>query len=343
MTPKQFLELLQGKEYLADLDAAERRLALRSVVGEAQCDRPPSVAELADWIDGFGPLTPLMRDAEVTDILLNGSDEVWVERAGRLQRRPPLFQSPDELRDLLERLLAQAAVRVDSSVPIGDGRLRDGSRIHVVLPPVAPDGPLVSIRRFPSQALTLDDLVERAFLTVDEADVLQRCVIDRRSIAIGGATGTGKTTLANALLGCIGQDERVVVMEETRELAPCCAHWVSLATRPPNVEGVGGLDQTDLLRAALRMRPDRIVVGEVRGAEASVALQAMSTGHEGSLLTVHALSAADVTDRLVDLALMAPCAPSEETLRRQVKRALDVVVQVGRCGETRKITEIARV
>lgn len=342
MTPKQFLELLHGKEHLADLDAAERRLALRAVVDEARCNQPPSVTELADWIDGFGPLTPLMHDPEVSDILLNGSDEVWVERRGSLERHPALFETPNLLRDLLERLLAQAGVRVDSSVPIGDGRLRDGSRIHVVLPPVAPDGPLVSIRRFPTNPFSLDDLVEKGFLTDDEADVLQRCVIDRRSIAIGGATGSGKTTLVNALLGCISADERVVVIEETRELAPSCPHWVSLVTRPPNVEGLGALDQTDLLRAALRTRPDRIVVGEVRGAEAAVALQAMSTGHEGSLLTVHARSAPDIPDRLVDLALMAPWGPREEALRRQVARAVDVVVQVARCDDGRRVTEIAR-
>ena len=339
---RQLLELLNGREDLADLDVAERRLALRSIVGVMDGDRKPTVGELADWIDGFGPLTPLMSDPDVSDILLNGCDEVWIERAGTLQRHARLFADRDALMDLLERLLADAGVRVDTSVPIADGRLRDGSRIHVVLPPVAADGPLVSIRRFPSQAFTLDDLVARAFLTADEADVLQRCVLDRRTIAIGGATGTGKTTLANALLGCIGQDERVIVIEETRELHPTCPHWVSLATRAPNVEGRGALDQSDLLRAALRMRPDRIVVGEARGAEAAVALQAMSTGHEGSVLTVHARSAGDICERLVDLALMAPISPGEEALRRQVARALDVVVQVERCGSRRKVAEIRR-
>lgn len=345
MTRGRLLDLLQGREELADLDAAERRLALRSLIQDAPSAEsdPVRISDLADWIDGFGPLSSLMRDDEVTDILLNGPHEVWVERAGVLESHPAIFDSAADLAALLDRLLGQAGSRVDTSVPIGDGRLDDGSRIHVVLPPIAPEGPLVSIRRFPSHAFTLDDLIERGFLTIDEADVLQGCVIDHRSIAIGGATGTGKTTLANALLGCIPENERVVVIEETRELAPACAHWVSMATRAANVEGVGALDQSDLLRAALRMRPDRIVVGEVRGAEAAVALQAMSTGHEGSLLTLHTRSAADVVDRLVDLALMAPSSPSEVTLRRQATRALDVVVQVGRCGSQRKVTEIARV
>lgn len=345
MTRAQLLDLLRGREDLADLDAAERRLALRSVVGTASGGEAgsPRVSDLADWIDGFGPLTSLMSDPDVSDILLNGPHEVWVERSGVLEAHPPIFESAAELADLLERLLADAGARVDTSAPIGDGRLHDGSRMHVVLPPVAAVGALVSIRRFPSKAFTLDDLVERGFVTADEADVLQRCVIDRRSIAIGGATGTGKTTLANALLGCISDDERVVVIEETRELAPTCSHWVSMVTRPPNVEGAGALDQSDLLRAALRMRPDRIVVGEVRGAEAAIALQAMSTGHEGSVLTLHTRSAADAVERLVDLALMAPAAPSENTLRRQATRALDVVVQVGRCGPDRRVTEIVRV
>lgn len=340
MTPKQLLQLLQGREqHLTALDPAERRLALRAVAEDTQA----SVTELADWIDGFGPLTALMRDASVSDILLNGPHEVWVERNGVLERGPDLFEDAEALRALLERLMADAGMRVDTSVPIGDGRLPDGSRIHVVLPPVAPAGPLVSIRRVPGRAFTLDDLVDRGFLTTDEADVLQRCVIDRRSIAIGGRTGAGKTTLANALLGCVGDDERVAVIEETRELRPHCRHWISLVTRAPNVEGRGGIDQTDLLRAALRMRPDRIVVGEVRGAEASVALQAMSTGHEGSLVTVHSRSAMEVCERLVELALMDPRSPREDTVKRSVGRALDVVIQVGRRGPGRCVTEIVRV
>lgn len=343
MTPRPLLDLVRGREDLADLDVAERRLALRSLVAGADgADPGAEVAALADWIDGFGPLSELMADPEVSDILLNGTDEVWVERAGELRRHPRLFEGADDLSGLLERLLAETGARVDHTVPIGDARLRDGSRIHVVLPPVAADGPIVSIRRFPSQAFTLDDLVGRGFMTEDQADVLQRCVLDRRSIAIGGATGTGKTTLANALLGCVPETERVVVIEETRELRPVCAHWVSLVTRGPNVEGRGALDQSDLLRAALRMRPDRIVVGEVRGAEAAIALQAMSSGHEGSVVTVHARSARDVLDRIVDLALMEPTAPSESALRRRVDRALDVVVQVARCGPSRRLVEVLR-
>lgn len=345
MAVSDLLALLRGREHLAELDVAERRLALRAVVNEIGpgVDQPSAVAELADWIDGFGPLTGFMSDPAVTDILLNGPAELWVERDGALEQHPPVFESAAELLDLIERLMAESGARVDSTVPIGDAQLRDGSRFHVVLPPVAPGGPLVSIRRFPPHAFTLDDLACNGFMTGDEADVLQRCVLDRRSIAIGGATGTGKTTLANALLGCIPDTERIVVIEETRELRPACRHWVSLSTRATNVEGRGAVEQTDLLRAALRMRPDRIVVGEVRGPEAAVALQAMSTGHEGSILTVHARSAPEVTDRLVELALMDRTAPCDSTVHRRVKRAVDVVVQVGRCGGRRLLVEIVRV
>ncbi len=345
MAVTDLLDLLRGREELADLDAAERRLALRTVVNERgdALDRPTAVAELADWIDGFGPLTRLMSDPAVTDILLNGPHEVWVERDGTLQQHPPVFESAGELLDLIERLMAEGGARVDGRVPIGDAQLRDGSRFHVVLPPVAPHGPLVSIRRFPAHGFTLDDLARTRFMTDDVADVLQRCVLDRRSIVIGGATGTGKTTLANALLGCIPETERIVVIEETRELSPACRHWVSLTTRMTNVEGKGALEQTDLLRAALRMRPDRIVVGEVRGGEAAVAIQAMSTGHDGSILTVHSRSALEVTDRLVELALMNPTAPREPSLYRQVKRAVDVVVQLGRSGGRRMLVEVVRV
>ena len=338
---EQLLRLIADHEELAELDAAERRLALRSLVQSAEAHPSPGlVARLSDWIDGYGPLTSLMADAEVTDILVNGPGEIWVERAGRLQRTDAAFEDGQQLSDLIERLLGAAGARADAAHPIADARLQDGSRIHVVLPPLSGSDPLLSIRRFPATAWSLDDLEERSFLTQAQSHLLRAAVAAKRTIAVGGGTGTGKTTLVNALLGCIDSTERVVVIEETPELAPVCPHWVSLIARPPNIEGRGAVDQSELLRAALRMRPDRIVVGEVRGPEALIALQAMATGHEGSMVTVHARSTADVPDRLVDLASMAPAAPGETALHRRVEASLDVVVQVGRDGPQRRVLEV---
>jgi pilus assembly protein CpaF len=271
---------------------------------------------------------------------VNGPDEVWVERAGRLAREPATFEDHGQLMDLIERLLGAVGARADASHPIADARLRDGSRIHVVLPPLSGAHPLMSIRRFPQTPLSLEALEERGFMTTDQRKRLTDAVAQRRTVAIGGGTGTGKTTLLNALLGCVDDNERVVVIEETPELAPVCLHWVSLVARPPNIEDRGAVDQSELLRAALRMRPDRIVLGEVRGGEALIALQAMATGHEGSMVTVHSRSAADVPDRLVDLASMAPCAPSEEGLRRRVHVSVDVVVQLERVGGTRCVVDV---
>ena len=327
---------------LATLDAADRRLAIRSLLRDVVPEPAlaASVGRLSDWIDGFGPLTPLMNDPSVTDVLVNAVEEVWVERDGSLEMTDVRFDDDVELMELIEKLLGGAGARVDAMHPVADARLSDGSRLHVVLPPVSDRGPLLSIRCFPEVALRLGDLVERAFLTAAEASLLRAAVGARRTIVVSGSTGAGKTTLANALLDCVPESERVVLIQEIPELRPACRHWVSLLTRAANVEGAGGIDQLMLLRAALRMRPDRIVVGEVRGAEAAAALQAMSTGHEGSLLTLHARSAADAPDRFVELARMAPAAPAEATLARQTARAFDIVVHVGREQGRRKILEI---
>ena len=340
---EDLLELAFQHDEMAELDVAERRLALRDLVLQHGDDENTSarLAEIADAIDGFGPLTSLMEDHAVTDVLINGFAEVWIERAGTVTRTEVSFPDEGALRDWIDRMLARAGARVDAARPIADARLPDGSRVHVVLPPIGPRGPLVSIRKWPRLPLTLDDLYDKGMMTRSQRDFLRAAVRDKKTLAISGGTGSGKTTVLNALLGEMPADTRVVVLEETPELRPRCAHHVSLLTRVENVEGVGTVDLADLVRASLRMRPDRIVVGEVRGEEALAALSAMSVGHEGSMVTVHARAASAVRDRLVSLTLLAGSGAGPETLRRQVDDAFDYFVHLERTSEgDRRVVEI---
>jgi pilus assembly protein CpaF len=336
----ELLDLVMRHDWIADLDPAERRLALRSLIAR---DAPADLADLprvADAVDGLGPLGDVMRDGRVTDILVNGPGEVWVERAGRLERTAVMFDDHDDLRAFIDRLFGQAGTRVDTTCPVADARLADGSRIHVALPPIARRGPIVSIRRFPATRFSLDDLVAAEMMTDEQSAQLVHAVERRRTIAITGGTGSGKTTLLNALLAHISVNERVVVIEETPELVPSCSHFVSLMSRPANLEGAGAVDITTLVRAALRMRPDRIIVGEVRGPEALAALAAMSTGHEGSMITLHARGAADAIERMVTLCLQAESGAIEDSLRRQIAHAFDVIVHLERRSGVRRLADV---
>jgi pilus assembly protein CpaF len=298
------------------------------------------VERTADAIDGYGVLTELMQDPLVTDILVNGPEEVWVERDGTLEATAISFGSRQALVSLAHRLLGSAGVGVDMTRPIADARLEDGARLHAVFPPAAPEGPLISIRRFPLEPWSLDDLVQMGMVDEVGAQALATARAERKTIVISGGTGTGKTTLLNALLGGIEVGERVISIEETPELRPTCPHFVSLLTKEPNVEGAGGVDASELLRAALRMRPDRIVVGEVRGTEASVALQAMSTGHAGSMLTLHADSPKGAIERMTRLALQAAPGTNEGSMLETVERCFEVVVQLARSEGRRRVVAI---
>ena len=332
------LELVLEHDELAELDEAARRLAMRSLlIGNGTS--PRLVERIAAFVDGYGALDGLMRDETVTDILVNAPDEVWIERHGRLTRSEVTFSSSDELLCTIERLMSRGGGRVDTACPVADVALPNGARMHVVLPPLAPDGPKVSIRKFSSNPLSLDDLGQRGMFDDHTHGLLVDAVRARRTIAISGGTGAGKTTLLNALLSEVPPVERVVTIEETPELRPQCAHWVSLVARSPNVEGRGEVTLGDLFRATLRMRPDRIVVGEVRGAEALVALDAFSTGHPGSLVTVHARSAKEVPERFVGLAARGGRL-SEATLRSRFNDAFDLIVHVVRCEGRRFVDEI---
>lgn len=340
---QDLVDFVLERDELAVLEPAERRLVVRRLLSDHFGAEGASAAgPIADLIDGYGPITVAMRDPDVTDVLINGPDEIWIERCGRLERADVAFADRAALGSFVERLIGASGGRVDMSSPIADARLSDGSRIHAVLPPLAPQGPLVSIRRFPSVSFTLEDLTRFKMLSQEETGLLRAAVRDRRSIVIGGGTGTGKTTLLNALLGEVPATERVVVIEETPELRPRCAHMVSLVARSSNVEGKGRVELQDLLRAALRMRPDRIVVGEVRGPEALVALDAMSTGHEGSFVTVHARSSSEVVDRMISLAMQAGVTDGSD-LRARFTRAFDLSVHVTRDDGRRVVASIEEI
>ena len=293
---------------------------------------------------GLGPLEELLTDPAVEEVMVNGHDRVYVERGGRIERADVRFPSEQALRDAIERILTPLGRRVDELSPMVDARLEDGSRVHVVIPPLAVDGPSLSIRRFSAVRPGPRELVELGTLTNELHDELAAAVGARRSILVSGGTGSGKTTLLNALSAFIDQTERVVTIEDAAELRLRQPHVVRLESRPANVEGRGLVTIRDLLRGALRMRPDRIVIGEVRGGEALDLLMALNTGHEGALSTVHANSPEDALRRVETLALMAGVGLPHEAIREQLGRGLDLVVHLARLSDgSRRVVEVAEV
>jgi pilus assembly protein CpaF len=293
---------------------------------------------------GLGPLEELLTDPAVEEVMVNGHDRVYVERGGRIERADVRFPSEQALRDAIERILTPLGRRVDELSPMVDARLEDGSRVHVVIPPLAVDGPSLSIRRFSAVRPGPRELVELGTLTDELHDELAAAVGARRSILVSGGTGSGKTTLLNALSAFIDETERVVTIEDAAELRLRQPHVVRLESRPANVEGRGLVSIRDLLRGALRMRPDRIVIGEVRGGEALDLLMALNTGHEGALSTVHANSPEDALRRVETLALMARVGLPHEAIREQLGRGLDLVVHLARLSDgSRRVVEVAEV
>lgn len=323
--------------------ARARALAARVANDVLNADLEETAAAL-DHVLGFGPLEPLLDDPEISEIMINGPHEVWVERSGSMYKSEARFPNSAELRRFIERIVGPLGLRADDSMPIVDARLADGSRFHAVLPPVAKDGPVVTIRKFVRRRLSLEDLVAQDSLSEEAGKFLAACVASKVNIVVSGGTSTGKTTLLNVLSNFVGDDERVVTVEDTAELELLKDHVVSLEARPPNADGTGEVTIRDLVRAALRMRPDRIVLGEVRGPEALDMLQAMNTGHEGSLTTVHANSPWDALLRIETMAHMANLGLSSEAVRQQIMSALDVVVQLSRLrGGRRVVTSIEAV
>ena len=309
--------------------------AVRGLVeDEAAVLSPERRAELTERVlrdtVGLGPLEELLRDPAVEEVLVNGHDDVWIERHGRLERTGVTFADEAQLRDVIERVLGPIGRRVDELSPMADGRLSDGSRVNVVIPPLAVDGPAMSIRRFAGIRPDPDELVRRGTLTPELLAMLREAVRQRRNLVISGGTGSGKTTILNALSSFIEPGERVITIEDAAELSLRQPHVVRLESRPAGIEGSGEVTIRDLVRNALRMRPDRIVIGEVRGGEAMDLLVALNTGHRGALSTVHANGAEDALRRIETLAMMAGLGVPHDVVREQLGRALDLVLHLER-------------
>lgn len=309
----------------------------------SQSERDEVIDQIVYEVTGLGPLEPFFRDPSISDILVNGPKDIYIERRGRLSRVPIAFRNDAHLMAIIDRIVSRVGRRVDESTPMVDARLADGSRVNAIIPPLALDGPVLSIRRFGAE-LSIDQLVQNGALTQEMVDLLSACVQARLNIMISGGTGSGKTTLLNALSSYIPASERVVTIEDAAELRLQQEHVVRLETRPPNAEGRGEVLARDLVRNALRMRPDRIIVGEVRGAEALDMLQAMNTGHEGSLTTVHANSPRDALARLETMIQFAGTSLPTRAIREQITSALDLVVQVSRQADgSRRVTSVTEV
>ena len=331
-------QLGQELSHLVEQILQEDKVALN------QRERGQMVQDILHEVTGLGPLEPLLKDHTINDILVNTHKQVYVERYGKLERTTVRFRDEAHLRKIIERIVARMGRRVDESSPMVDARLADGSRVNAIIPPCALDGACMSIRKFSKDPLQVSDLVEKRSLTPEIAELLRGIVRARLNVLISGGTGCGKTTILNILSGFIPTTERIVTIEDAAELQLRQDHVVRLETRPANIEGKGEIGQRDLVKNALRMRPDRIVVGEVRGAETLDMLQAMNTGHDGSLTTVHANSARDALTRIETMVAMAGFDLPSKALRYYISSALDVIVQLSRLSDgSRKVMSVQEV
>jgi pilus assembly protein CpaF len=340
-------------EKLSRVDSTQARQAVAGVVKEniAEQKVPLSMneqqkiqADLLDEVFGLGPLEPLLRDAKISDILVNGKDRVFIERGGILEKTDTTFRDDRHLMQIIDRIVSRVGRRVDESSPMVDARLPDGSRVNAIIPPLALDGPTLSIRRFGTGPVAAKQLVELKSVSVEMIEMLAAAVRSRISILVSGGTGAGKTTFLNILSQYIPKNERLVTIEDAAELQLAQENIVRLETRPPNIEGMGAIRQRQLLINSLRMRPDRIIIGEVRGEEAFDMLQAMNTGHEGSMTTIHANSPRDALSRLESMVAMTNLNLPERTVRQQIASAIAIVVQVSRMSDgTRKVVNISEI
>jgi len=335
------LEGLEDGERRSQVERVARRLIVECEMRLTRADEERLITELMHDTFDLGPITPLLLDEEISDILVNTHRQVYVERLGKLEPTSISFRDDAHLRLVIDRIISRVGRRIDESSPLVDARLPDGSRVNAIIPPAAIDGPIMSIRRFRRSALSIDQLLDFGTLGPEMAEFLMACIQSRLNMLITGGTGSGKTTVLNILSRYIPLNERVVTIEDSAELMLQQPHVVRLETRPPNIEGRGQITQRDLVRNALRMRPDRIVVGEVRGDEVLDMLQAMNTGHDGSLTTIHSNGPRDALHRLENLVLMAGHELPDRAIREQVASALDLMVHVSRMSDgTRKMLSI---
>jgi pilus assembly protein CpaF len=340
-------------EKLSRVNSNQARQAVAAMVNEIIGDQKVPLnfseqekiqSDLLDEVFGLGPLEPLLRDQRISDILVNGRDNIFIERGGRLQRAEASFRDDRHLLQVIDRIVSRVGRRVDESSPMVDARLPDGSRVNAIIPPLALDGPALSIRRFGTGPIEASQLVELKSISAEMLELMAGAVRARCSVLISGGTGAGKTTFLNILSQYIPQTERIVTIEDAAELQLAQQNIVRLETRPPNVEGVGAIRQRQLLINSLRMRPDRVILGEVRGEEAFDMLQAMNTGHEGSMATVHANTPRDALTRLESMVAMTNMNLPERSVRQQIASAISVVVQVSRMSDgTRKVVSISEI
>ncbi len=340
-------------EKLATVETSKARQAVALLIQEVIVDgkQPLSANEkekiqaaLLDEVFGLGPLEPLLRDQSISDILVNNKTGVYIERAGILQKVPIAFRDDRHILQIIDRIVSKVGRRVDESSPMVDARLPDGSRVNAIIPPLALDGPAISIRRFGTGPRTSDALIQLKTVSPEMLELLAAAVRARISILISGGTGAGKTTFLNMLSQCIPQQERIITIEDAAELQLAQENIVRLETRPPNIEGQGAIRQRQLLINSLRMRPDRIIVGEVRGEEAFDMLQAMNTGHEGSMTTIHANSPRDALARLESMVAMSNLNIPERSVRQQMASAITIVVQCSRMSDgTRKVVSLSEI
>ena len=307
-------------------------------------ERDRLVVEIQNETMGLGPLEPLLSDTEISDIMVNGPNGVFVERHGKIVKTDVSFKDNEHLMAVIERIVSKVGRRVDEASPMVDARLADGSRVNVIIPPLAIDGPALSIRRFGVKPLKMENLLANGSLTAEMAAAFEAMVKARMNILVSGGTGAGKSTFLNVLSSSIPDDERIITVEDAAELILQQEHTVRLETRPPNIEGKGAITQRDLVRNALRMRPDRIIVGEVRGGEALDMLQAMNTGHDGSISTIHANAPRDALSRIETMVLMAGFDLPSKAIREQIASALNVILQLSRMSDgTRKVVTVSEV
>jgi pilus assembly protein CpaF len=323
---------------------ADIRRHLTQESGLSRAERDQITADIADDILGHGPIERLLIDDTVSEIMINGPFDIWIERQGKLYQTSVRFHDESHLRRILNKIVAQVGRRIDESSAMVDARLPDGSRINAIIPPLSLTGPIVTIRKFARNRLGFNDMIRLGTLTTETIEFLERCVQARLNILISGGTGTGKTTLLNVMSEAIPDEDRIVTIEDSAELKLNQRHLLRLESRPPNIEGEGEVSIRDLVRNSLRMRPDRIIVGEVRGAEALDMLQAMNTGHDGSLSTVHANSPRDALSRIETMVMMAGFEIPLRAIRQQISSALDLIVQIERLEDgNRRVTAITEV